>query len=107
MRRDGSDIDVRHVTDTLEALDFEVIFKKDLKAYEMTKAIREFAQDSRHERYGCTAVFVMSHGGDNNMIYGTDHNTVSVVNDIMPCFANTKAPYLKGKAKLLFFQACR
>ena len=108
MRRDGSDIDVTRVKDTLKPFGFEITVETDLDADEMTNEIRKFVEHPKHKSSSCAMILIMTHGGDHGLLLGSDRKSVSIVNDIKPLFANTdKTKALRGKAVVLVVQSCR
>jgi len=87
-------------------------------AKEMLSLTRDVASDPSLHDDDCFALCVMSHGqlrsmqtsdGTSTMcecVFGSDGNIVPTTTLLAP-FSNEKCPSLKGKPKIVIFQACR
>ena len=58
------------------------------------------------ESLAAVAVFILSHGEDNGTVFAADA-MYRVDNDILFMLTADKCPYLAGKPKLIFVQACQ
>ncbi len=109
--RTGSDIDVQSLTNAfVNHLGFELYQGQphiDLTHLEIQSMIQTYAKDKCHEDSSCSAVVLMSHGQSGGLIYGSNHAAITIKKDILDQFTNDAAPFLRGKPKLFFFQACR
>lgn len=97
----GSDVDVLRVESLFESLNFKVKKKINLTRDEVLEQLKKVARKD-HSAYDCFVLWLMSHGDDNDQIFGIDAQPVRTreIRDIM-CRS------FKGKPKLFFFQACR
>ncbi|CAI9722937.1 caspasecaspase-3-like [Octopus vulgaris] len=102
--RQGSDEDASKIKKSLKSLHFEVIDHNNLSVKEMTQI---FTDISRMDlaKYNCFVCVILTHGEDDNQIYGTDGkvNLDTLVEMLLP----NRCPGLIGKPKLFFIQACR
>ncbi len=108
--RDGSEKDAEEIRKSFQNLGFRLYRGEafsDLTSHQIRETVKEFATDSCQRQAKVSVVVIMSHGGSDGHIYGSDLATVSIKRDIMPAFANDNAIHLKGKPKLFFCQACR
>ena len=58
------------------------------------------------ENLAALAVFILSHGEDNGTVFAQD-SMYRVDHDILFQLTADKCPYLAGKPKLIFVQACQ
>lgn len=84
---------------------FTVTSKSDLKKRNMEEEIKMFARKEDHAKADMTAVVVMSHGREGEII-ATDENMLKI-RWILEQFNNSNCPRLRGKPKLFIFQSCR
>jgi hypothetical protein len=104
--REGSEKDVRNVTNSLEKLKFNVRDPEiNLTADQMREKTKEIAKTVDFNKYSCFVCVIMSHGHENDQICGVDNKTVSLSGDIVDPFRECRQ--LLGKPKLFFVQACR
>lgn len=104
--REGSDIDVKNLTDLFQQLHFEVVTKTDTPA----KEIFEFLIEERNKiknwkEVECIVLIFMSHGTC-GYIYGNDHKAIKL-SDLTEVFDSEHCPGLDDKPRLVFVQACR
>ncbi|XP_077990617.1 caspase-8-like [Glandiceps talaboti] len=103
--REGTEADTERLMSTFKELKFNVLVYKDMTSYDMKKVLQVAAMQD-HSAYDSIVVFILSHGGPNDVVYGC--NGVSVrIKDLMSLFTSNKCPTLKSKPKMFFIQACR
>lgn len=102
--RRGNEIDVQHLQELWQFLNFEVILKQDLVSQDIYTALREISTLD-HSQYDCFVCCLLSHGADGG-IFGTDCELVEI-KDITAMFKGVACPSLANKPKLFFVQACR
>lgn len=61
--------------------------------------------DGSHDSYGMFVLVLMTHGRENDCIYGTDGKFVRLC-DVYALLTPQNFPSLKGKPKLVIVQAC-
>lgn len=116
--RRGADVDVHNITTLFRRLQFDVNYHNNLTAAEMMSLTREVANDPTLCDDDCFALCVMSHGqlrsvrtSDGNSVrcecvFGSD-GVVMPTTTLLAPFSNEKCLSLKGKPKIVIFQACR
>lgn len=97
----GSELDVLRVESLFKGLGFEVQKEKNLTRDKVLEELKKVARKD-HSAYDCFVLWLMSHGSDDDQIFGIDGQPVRTreIRDII-CSS------FKGKPKLFFFQACR
>jgi len=103
--REGAEFDERDLEKLFNELLFTVYVEKDLRCEEMRKVAAEFAAKD-HSQFDAFVFIVMSHGGDQDVIYGVDNRYIRV-EDLMIDFTAANCPALQNKPKLFFIQTCR
>ncbi|KAL3089642.1 hypothetical protein niasHT_020271 [Heterodera trifolii] len=104
--REGTHTDGENIVKLLDQLKYKVLIRKDLTAKEMMWAIREFArQKEAHQKASSAIVVVLSHG-EYDTLLGTDEQGVNV-HQFAAQLNSQNCPYLMGKPKIFFIQACR
>ncbi|XP_052823816.1 caspase-3-like [Octopus bimaculoides] len=103
-RREGTDEDASAIKRTLESLHFKVINRKNLSVKSMKQIFLDISMLD-HRNHNCFVCVILSHGEDNNWIYGTDDKVK--LDDLVEMLLPEKCPGLIGKPKLFFIQACR
>ncbi len=105
--RIGSDEDVKYIKKTFTDLDWKI--DVDLVLHDPSKCkIKEqikVIQDTK-VLLSCIAVFIMSHGEENDTIWADD-DCYNLKEDIIEQLAAENCPSLAGKPKLVFVQACQ
>nr|XP_039258481.1 caspase-2-like [Styela clava] len=97
--------DVRMLREMWENFGCEVKVKRNSSAEGMRRAVRNFANETCTGIETFIAVFVLSHGVENDYILGVDQNIIHV-SEIIDRF-NNKNVQLQNIPKLFFFQMCR
>ncbi|XP_014782017.1 caspase-7 [Octopus bimaculoides] len=106
--RESSSKDTRDFKAALIELGFsegDITVKQDNTADEMLNAFKGF-KDKRYINIGCFICAIMSHGGENEMISGSDEQEVGL-HELLSYLTPEKCPSLSGVPKLIFVQACR
>ncbi|CAI9722925.1 caspasecaspase-3-like [Octopus vulgaris] len=103
-KRQGSDRDASAIKHTLESLHFKVINRKNLSVKSMKEIFADISK-WEHAKYNCFVCVILTHGEDDNQIFGTDgkESLDTLVEMLLP----DRCPSLIGKPKLFFVQACR
>ena len=89
--------------------EFGITFKKheDLTAKEMEeKLLEERSKLSEGNNNNGLLVFIMTHGSDNDMLYGSDGETIPL-KQLVEIFENDKCKELVNKPKIFIIHACR
>ncbi|GAB1610140.1 caspase-7-like [Argonauta hians] len=102
--RQGSDKDASAIENSLKSLHFKVISRKDLTVKDMIQIFSDISQMT-HEKNNCFVCVILSHGEDDNVIYGTDDKIK--LDNLIEMVLPDRCPGLIGKPKLFFIQACR
>ncbi|XP_071479483.1 caspase-3-like [Diadema antillarum] len=103
-KRRGSEVDVMNVTHVFQEIGYKIMVVQDLTANEIREALALLKTKIRPSHTSVVLVF-MSHG-DREGICGKDGSVITV-EEIKETFSGRNCPYLRGKPKILFFQACR
>lgn len=106
-RRNGSDEDVTSIRKTFTELGWKV--EEDLVMQDPTKdQIEEQIKiiQSSTVKISCIAVFIMSHGEENDTIWADDQS-YNLCKDVVEQLSAEKCPSLAGKPKMVFVQACQ
>ncbi|CAI9722935.1 caspasecaspase-3-like [Octopus vulgaris] len=102
--RQGSDRDASAIKKALKSLHFKGIDRKNLSVKEMTQIFTDISTMD-HTKHNCFVCVILTHGEDDNQIFGTDGKVSldTLVEMLLP----DRCPSLIGKPKLFFIQACR
>lgn len=73
---------------------------------EIHEYLKAFSKHEELKNVSCLVVAVLSHGGKDGIIYGSDGNTLKD-DDIRSYFSITECPLMENKPKLILIQACR
>jgi transposase len=83
----------------------------DVFLQDMKRKIKQFAQRKEHSHYDSCVVAIMSHG---RMGYSKQDSTIVAADGhqlaidwVLEQFTNEKAPSLRARPKIFFFQTCR
>lgn len=101
----GGDADEKLLRDLFQELNFDVVVKRDLTGDEIRNTAEQFAAKD-HSNYDAFVFYILSHGGENDVIYGVDWRTISV-SELVRLFTAANCPTLQDKPKLFFIEACR
>ncbi|CAH8667277.1 unnamed protein product [Dicrocoelium dendriticum] len=101
----GSGEDVKKLRGLFEEFCYGVIVLQDPSGRQVEDAVRTFAQKPEHMTADAGGLVVLAHGMEHHII-ASDASLVKI-DDLASCFTNTSCPGLRGKPKLLIFQACR
>ncbi|WKX93752.1 hypothetical protein Q1695_011203 [Nippostrongylus brasiliensis] len=106
-RRHGTDIDRANLKNLFRQLGYTVIVENDLNCKEMLARVRSFANDPEHKHASSAIVVVLTHGERDQLLgVGGDDDILSVY-PFLEALNARNAPFLAGKPKLIFIQACR
>ena len=104
--RRGAEIDQTRIVELFRGLDFTVEEHKNQSQHQMDDVFDDASQKTDHKHYDMFVGVVMSHGGEQDKICGSDGNSTTVQR-LMKAFLPSNCPSLLGKPKLFFFQCCR
>ena len=104
--RKGAEIDQKCIMDLFQELDFTVKEYTNQSQHQMEILFDETSEKTDHTNYDMFVSVVMSHGGAQDKIYGSDGKSTSVER-LMASFYPAKCRSLAGKPKMFFFQSCR
>jgi len=104
--RKGTELDVFAIEKTFESLDWQVEIHNDASASDIRGVISLLQVREETEKLHALAIFILSHGEDNGTVFAAD-SMYRVDHDILNALAADKCPYLAGKPKLIFVQACQ
>uniref|UniRef100_A0AC34RCL8 Caspase-8 n=1 Tax=Panagrolaimus sp. JU765 TaxID=591449 RepID=A0AC34RCL8_9BILA len=104
-RRLGTDVDESNLRKLFEKLGYRVQVDRNLSADKMIERAQKFVKHPDHQVLSSCIVVVLSHGHYDNFV-GSDCALLSV-HSFTACFNAVNAPFLRGKPKIFFFQACR
>jgi len=71
----------------------------------MLSAVKSEVTKEEHEDLGCHVLVIMSHGGLNNHIYGTDLKRVKLT-DVYDLLTLLDFPGMAGKPKVVILEVC-
>lgn len=98
--RDGTEHDVESITNTFEAIGWNVETYNDLTV----EGIRKVMEDvSDVQDYSALAIFILSHGASNNIIMASD-NYYNLKDTIIDALKPDNCPGLRERPKLIFIQ---
>ena len=100
---EGGKKDEEDLKKLFKKLGFTVMVHKNLTAEKM-KSTAEGYSHMKHS--GVFFLIILSHGGEGDVVYGTDGNEVEV-HQLKELFYATKCPSLAGIPKIFMIDACR
>jgi len=71
----------------------------------MLSAVKSEVKKEEHEDLGCHVLVIMTHGGLNNHIYGTDLKQVKLT-DVYDLLTPLNFPGMAGKPKVVILEVC-
>merc|ERR1712159_472860 len=99
----GYVFDVKSIIETFDGLNFKVQLEENITALKIRRKCFEWSQMDFSET-GCVVLFILSHGHENGVIFGTGFGEI-LIGEIISIF--TSCEKLKHVPKLIFIQACR
>lgn len=105
-KREGAEFDHTQLEQLFEELAFNVYRYYDRNWVQMLRIAEHFASKIDHSQFDAFVFIVMSHGGEQDIIYGVNGGIVRV-EDVMSRFKAANCPTLQSKPKLFFIQSCR
>lgn len=112
--RPGSQKDQESLHYMFQLLGFKISHEKDKTAEEMFTLLKTFARYPELKNVDALAVVILSHGGQNGVIYGKDgshidNRAMHYITDeiIQKVFSSRNCPLMANKPKLFIIQACR
>lgn len=104
--RKGTELDVNAIKGTFKALNWSIDVYNDPKITDIRSVFTSLQVSGETENLSALAVFILSHGEDNGTVFAQDA-MYRVDHDILFQLTADKCPYLAGKPKLIFVQACQ
>jgi hypothetical protein len=116
--RQGADVDLTNMCSLFEALHFSVDCHKNLTAKDMRHIVKTTSCDDAHSDAQCFVMCIMSHGKltsdrptrdepvNAEVVLGCDGKVVPTSTLLAP-FADEYCLALRGKPRIILFQACR
>ena len=106
-QRGGSNEDVRSIKRTFSGLQGWKVEEKHILQDQTKAKIKEKIESIQELKdLSCLAIFIMSHGSENDTIYASD-GSYNLNKDVIENLTADKCPSLAGKPKLFFIQACQ
>lgn len=102
--REGSEVDTKMLTESLERLGFDVNLHRDKRLKDILQ-ITEKVSLMDHSNSDCLLVAVLSHGDDGEVIYAQD--CPYQISSLWKQFTGDRCRTLVGKPKIFIVQACR
>ncbi len=103
--REGAEQDAERLKKTLTELGFEVDVIPNRTKAQMIYELQSYADSVQPQDIDILIIVIMTHGAD-RVLYGVDGSTITW-DFVVTTFDNINCPNLRGKPKLIFFQACR
>ena len=103
LKLDGGNEDAEALKNLFENLQFTVEVCPDLNAHYMREKVEEYSQKPHK---GAFVLIILSHGGEGDVVYGTDTGEVKV-HELQEYFHTTSCPSLAGVPKVFLIDACR
>ena len=101
--REGTEHDVTAIKETFQGLGFDVHHYDDLTVDRIFQVLHNI----QHEKdLSCLALFILSHGEADGLLYAYDQNYKlhrNIIQELLPDLC----PSLAGKPKMIFIQACQ
>ena len=104
-KREGTDLDAENLYRLFKGLGYDVRLFTDLTAAKMLSTLKQVSQLD-HRNVDSLVVCILTHGGVEGQLYGTDEELVPV-DMVMKPFNGYNCPTLIGKPKLFLMQARR
>lgn len=104
-KRWGAEFDEEELRTLFTELSFDVEVARDLRYDQMRNLTAQVAKRN-HKNHDAFVLIVMSHGGDNDVIYGVGNRAVRV-EDLISELTQSNCPDLRDKPKMVFIQTCR
>lgn len=104
--RKGTELDVAAIKSTFKCLKWEVEVHNDSGINDIRSVMTSLQVGEETENLAALAIFILSHGEDNGTVFATD-SMYRVDHDILFQLTADKCPFLAGKPKLIFVQACQ
>lgn len=104
--RKGTELDVDAIIKTFSALSWKVEVYNDSTTSDIRAVLTELQVSEETDQLSALAVFILSHGEDNGTVFAQE-SMYRVDHDVLFQLTADKCPYLAGKPKLIFVQACQ
>ncbi|RWS04577.1 cell death protein 3-like protein [Dinothrombium tinctorium] len=105
----GNSQDANRIGDVFRSFDFIVRKYENRTAKEMRLIFKQYANDVQLKKHDAFVVFISTHGNHLNgkeLFLGSDDDYI-FKEDVLAYFNNKNCPYLIGKPKIFFIDACR
>lgn len=104
-KREGSDEDVKKMTELLNMYGVDLSKAKNVTAAGMEEALTNL-KEWELSTYSGLIVTIMTHGGPGNTLYGRDGKKIQL-KKLAQIFNSAECKDLKGKPKIFIINACR
>ncbi|XP_015914624.1 caspase-3 [Parasteatoda tepidariorum] len=105
-RREGSRVDAKRLRDFFEKNKYIVEKQTNLRCEKMKENMEKLAKSDVLKIVDCCFIIILSHGYYNNVIHDT-HFCELRKQEVCDIFNNINCENLRGKPKIILFQACR
>ena len=99
-------VDEDRLKEVFTTLGFTVEPHQDLNAFGITDVLQNYAAEMKNYKGRALIVIILSHGGEGDVVYGTDGGEVKM-HDLQELFSAANCPSLKNAPKVFLFDACR
>ena len=97
-------VDEDHLKEVFTTLGFNVKPHQNCKKIDITSKLKEYAKLDHEGK--ALIVIILSHGGEGDVVYGTDGGEVKM-HDLQELFSAVNCPSLQNAPKMFLFDACR
>ncbi|PAV71706.1 hypothetical protein WR25_27069 [Diploscapter pachys] len=104
-RRVGTHVDRENMRQLFLKLGYYVQIEDDLTTMEMGMVMEKYAMNDLHRNAHSAVIIVLTHG-EHEQLLGVNDDAISIYK-FLDYLSPLKAPYLRGKPKIVFIQACR
>ena len=104
--RDGAKNDGNNFSDLFKMMGLRIYKYDDKTSDEIINILAENARDDLSD-IEMFAVAFSTHGDKGDILYGSDNTPFSLYKQVINLFKISNCPFLRGKPKLFFIQACR
>ncbi|XP_076824144.1 uncharacterized protein LOC143470121 [Clavelina lepadiformis] len=101
----GTDMDAMNIEDTVKNLGFEYVRIIHDASKQLIQRWLKRVAEADHSNYDCFGCAILTHGGDNDVLYARDAKME--LKEFTRPFSPDNCPSLARKPKLFFIQACR
>ncbi|KAI6653273.1 Caspase-3 [Oopsacas minuta] len=104
--RPGVGKDIDNLDKIFTMMQLKVYKCEEKTSQEILKELKQLAKEVTYKHYMLCVAF-STHGGENDILFGSDRGRISLRSEILPIFNPENCPVLEGKPKIFIIQACR